>query len=430
MRRKTVVVELSRGMIRATAVQGRKKTMQGEASWDENNLQDRLGLIKEKFDTEVIRLILSDDISYTKIKYLKEGVRPVRAELRKEVMGEFPDLLGEMWDYKIDETEQGERVVLIFAPVKRVMDQFVTAAEQVGIKIESVDPKKFVMMRGEDIIMTTAKKNLKGSDEQVLNLRVEVVEDDESVKELENSPKQESTSLEDVDDEGKVQEKKQDLPKVESQENLQSVQPMQTTTENSLVKKIDDSGEMGRERNKLESQIKLVDNNNNKSKSKSFIIIILIIAVSALVGVAVWRANTSLSQRGVSQGGEEVIVVNPVASMAPTPTPSPTPEPVELGELEVEILNGSGVAGEAGVVQEMLVAEGFGEELIEVGNADSYDHLDTEVRVKAGLSEQIYQEIKRALNSDYQVVMGEDLTEDYRYDAVVIVGTKIVEGAE
>lgn len=96
-------------------------------------------------------------------------------------------------------------------------------------------------------------------------------------------------------------------------------------------------------------------------------------------------------------------------------------ENIVLSDYSVEVLNGSGVAGEAGAVKDLLEKEGFSE--ISADNADSYDYTDTEVRIKKDIPKKVFDLIKEKL-SNYSVVQKEDLSEDNKYDIQIIIGQK------
>lgn len=99
-------------------------------------------------------------------------------------------------------------------------------------------------------------------------------------------------------------------------------------------------------------------------------------------------------------------------------TPTPQPEEVKLPDLKVLILNGSGIKGEAGKVEELLKEVGF--EKIETGNADSYNYQDTSVFLKEGLSDSVYEKINQSLG-DYSLKK-ESLEKNSVYDIKIIVG--------
>lgn len=97
-------------------------------------------------------------------------------------------------------------------------------------------------------------------------------------------------------------------------------------------------------------------------------------------------------------------------------------EKINLADYSVQILNGSGIAGEAGVVKDLLKDKGF--ENFETGNADSYDYTDTEVSLKADISSEVFDSIKGSLES-YSVIVGDELAKDSTFDIVVVVGQKV-----
>jgi hypothetical protein len=92
-----------------------------------------------------------------------------------------------------------------------------------------------------------------------------------------------------------------------------------------------------------------------------------------------------------------------------------------FSDYTVHILNGSGISGEAGVVQKLLTTAGF--ESFETGNADSYDYEETEVSMKEEIPAEVFESISEVLES-YTVVEGDLLDEDALYDIVITVGQK------
>lgn len=97
---------------------------------------------------------------------------------------------------------------------------------------------------------------------------------------------------------------------------------------------------------------------------------------------------------------------------------------IVLSDYALQVQNGSGIAGEADLVAEILLAEGFEE--IDTANADNYDYVETEVRLTESVSQKLYEEIERALNSDYLIASEAgviDTTSDF--DVIVIVGERL-----
>lgn len=112
-------------------------------------------------------------------------------------------------------------------------------------------------------------------------------------------------------------------------------------------------------------------------------------------------------------------------SITPTEEPSPTPtsEEVNKAEFEIEIQNGSGIAGEAGRAQKLLEDAGF--EVSSTGNADNYDYEDTVIQAGAEVSDAWIEELTKELENKYTVKGSvEELDKDAESDVIVIIGSK------
>lgn len=106
----------------------------------------------------------------------------------------------------------------------------------------------------------------------------------------------------------------------------------------------------------------------------------------------------------------------------PTETPSPTPTgegTVERQDISIQVLNGSGIAGEAGKVADFLKEKGYTE--VTTGNADTYDFTDVTIRAGAE-NKKLAEQIKADLASDYTVVKVETADIKEAVDVVVIIG--------
>ena len=96
-------------------------------------------------------------------------------------------------------------------------------------------------------------------------------------------------------------------------------------------------------------------------------------------------------------------------------------ETSQISALTVEILNGSGIAGQAGAVEELLADTGL--ENFDTGNADSFDFEETTVQMKEAVPASVFKSITDAL-SIYTVVEGDALDPDADYDIIITVGQK------
>lgn len=111
--------------------------------------------------------------------------------------------------------------------------------------------------------------------------------------------------------------------------------------------------------------------------------------------------------------------VTPTTTPIATPTSTPAPL-LEKGDLQVKVLNGSGVKGAAGVAEAFL--EGLGYEDIETGNASLYDYEETEVSIKED-KEEYLDMIIEDLSDEYEVSTESGvLDEDSDFDVEITIG--------
>lgn len=131
--------------------------------------------------------------------------------------------------------------------------------------------------------------------------------------------------------------------------------------------------------------------------------------------------------QGRSGGGVTLpfaVVSTPTPTPEPTeppPTPTPTIE-VKREEVSVRVLNGTGVAGQAGVIKSLLESKGY--EDITTGNAASYDYLQSEVQVdpeKSYLKEVVAEDIASSIGSPAFV----DQTGTPSADVIIVIGADI-----
>ncbi|MBU0570073.1 LytR C-terminal domain-containing protein [Patescibacteria group bacterium] len=85
-----------------------------------------------------------------------------------------------------------------------------------------------------------------------------------------------------------------------------------------------------------------------------------------------------------------------------TPTSTPTSKPVNKEEIRIEVLNGTGIGGQAAFLQEELEKLGFTD--IEVGNADAQDNSETQVIFERSVADEVKEEITEILKELYKDV--------------------------
>jgi hypothetical protein len=160
-----------------------------------------------------------------------------------------------------------------------------------------------------------------------------------------------------------------------------------------------------------------------KKKKGSFVkvivwTVVVLLVLGALVGGVIYYKSS------FSQENQEETQPESEEMSEPTSTPEPTAAPeVSLDDYTIKVQNGSGIAGEAGNVADLLSDAGFANP--DTGNAESYDFTTTVVETKASVPNSVYNSIKEALSDQYIVEKSEQTLDDSSsYDIVITVGSK------
>ncbi len=133
-----------------------------------------------------------------------------------------------------------------------------------------------------------------------------------------------------------------------------------------------------------------------RNKKGSWIWVILIVIVAAGIGgFFILKGSTESID---STPSPAPLTEEPVEEA----TPSPSPKAVKKDEVKIEVLNGTGISGEAAFLVNQLKALGYTE--ITAGNADSQDQTKTTVTFSATLDTTIKDEITKKLKDLYKEV--------------------------
>ncbi|MEO6508784.1 MAG: LytR C-terminal domain-containing protein [Patescibacteria group bacterium] len=114
----------------------------------------------------------------------------------------------------------------------------------------------------------------------------------------------------------------------------------------------------------------------------------------------------------------EVTPTKTVSPISEEPTPTPAPE-LERKDINVKILNGTGTAGQAAEVKDILLKLGYVDIL--TGNADNFDYKTSEIQVKKG-EDALSNLMKTDLKSHTTSPKISTLDEDSAADVVIIFG--------
>lgn len=152
-------------------------------------------------------------------------------------------------------------------------------------------------------------------------------------------------------------------------------------------------------------------NDRDGGKGKVWAVIILFAVL--LAGVAGWF---------VIQKRQGEAIMSPTPTVEQTPLPSSVPQAVSRSEIRVEILNGTGISGEAAVLKGRLIPLGYSD--IKTGNATSQNHTKTEVSFSSTAPEDLRNEIVSTLENLYEEVqIGPTITQN-EIDVRIITGLR------
>lgn len=156
-----------------------------------------------------------------------------------------------------------------------------------------------------------------------------------------------------------------------------------------------------------------------KAKSSSSKWIIIFIGLLILGGAGIFFFTKS--------SGEAIPTPTPSFGVVPidepetTPVPTKSPEPINRETISIEVLNGTGISGEAKLLSDKLKALGYSD--ITSGNASSTDNTETTVTFSKTLSQSVQDEIKKELDSFYKTV-NVKTSSTQKSDIVIITGLR------
>ena len=154
---------------------------------------------------------------------------------------------------------------------------------------------------------------------------------------------------------------------------------------------------------------------NGKNKSnliKPIIFILIVVVAAALLGVYLSRPKNSEVKNEV-----------PVEKKVPSPTEKP---PVDKSTVKIQVLNGTGTPGQAGLAVKALEDAGYSADNIKSSNADAYDNTVTTITARAdfgGTANDIKTTLKPTF--DNVTIDSSTLSDSSDFDIIVVTGGKL-----
>ncbi len=139
-------------------------------------------------------------------------------------------------------------------------------------------------------------------------------------------------------------------------------------------------------------------------------VILLVVGIGAVI---------IFTSRGSMKMPSFAIKPSPTPTIAPAPTAVPTPV-IDKTILKIQVLNGSGTAGEAGKMKTLLEEKGY--TVVGTGNAKTYDYEKTEIQ-SISTQEAVLGVLSTDLAGSYTVgSTAATLKDTLPYNILVIVG--------
>lgn len=155
-----------------------------------------------------------------------------------------------------------------------------------------------------------------------------------------------------------------------------------------------------------------------KKSNKTMLFVIVGILLAVLIG---WFFMTQQPKKTDE-------VKNDVVVQEKTPTPTTEKPKIEKSSVKVQVINGTGTPGQAGIVVKALEDAGYSADNIKTGNAEEFDNSTTSITARDNF-EEIVDNIKEVLKPTFEkiTVISPNLDEKSEFDIVIVTGGKIFE---
>jgi len=147
---------------------------------------------------------------------------------------------------------------------------------------------------------------------------------------------------------------------------------------------------------------------------------------SVLLITAIWSTFTWQKRRMSKRSEVKKVMAVEYKQLSNSPTPKPEKA---KRNVRINILNGTGVAGQAGIILKALVEAGYSLSNIKLGNAEEFGHINTTITSNADLEEiviNIKNVVKPVFPEITNGVPNNNPNIDSQFDVVIITGSKVL----
>lgn len=426
------VIQFSKDTIRASRVNLRDQstiTKLFESEYDYESLPQ----IFSEFKNNGIysgRVLLSEDLSYV-VSFKKESYEGDEREYVESKLSKLvpQDIAASAWDYKEVKIQDGYTYIQAYVIKKDFFDTLIRAVDESGLKIEAIEPVSLsisrILKRDEEVALvlhsdefTTLGCIIEGDFVYISSHFTTPVMTKEIASlfnfvstHFDKNPQRVilSGSIEGVDSSvfinkgyKVVEETINPIIGIAVKKDIGGTDP---STLNINEKDIEVLEEQNIHVSKGKNRYPRIYKNTKLLVFLTFIFMVILGAIGINL----------LSNKHETQTTPEVQV--PVA----TNTPTPTPQEINIKDYSIQVQNGTGIAGSASSVEEILNTEGF--IVLETTNADSFDYETTTINSKNDVPSEVIEIINGLLEKNgYTTTASSSLPDDSDYSIVVIVG--------
>jgi len=169
------IIYITRTKIEVYEVNGESAKKVAKSGWSKVELPKLMGQLKDNFGLKKARVLIGENLSYELILPLPQDDLDKRTFLAEEIAKKIPEKLADYdWDFVnvVTNDSPNKKQAFVFAPVKEIWHSLSEAAAKAEIEFEAVEPVSWASKRDTNpIIGLSLKRDLKGKDEEILNLK-------------------------------------------------------------------------------------------------------------------------------------------------------------------------------------------------------------------------------------------------------------------
>lgn len=440
------------------------------AKWTEENLNTSIIELKKLTKNHPIDIIVDDSLSY-----ITEIVVPIKTsikEIKERAQRFIPEMFNDgYWDWKQIHRDKNTKKIQVFvanqARINKLIERFLFHK----VKVETIKPISYVITqaiepnqpsliiftlsnyvlaiigRSKHVIWTEVIKNTNNFENELkrlvdfsqknfsLEIKKIIFTNQELSKQFEKNDQSWDIQFKDINLEHSpaINERKKG-----SEEDSCLIDANNLWERKKEKESFDALDEKEQEKSRKNQEIKkkiIKIKEQKKSLFLIFIALFLFTASGLILGFYFYQKSNDEKNTEPPINPEDQIVVQPTSipiTLAPTITPIPkstiiddsknaseSTKTTEITKISIEILNGSGIPGEASKISDILTEENF--ENIKLGNADSYDFKETMIY---GQNKEYLEKISLLLGKTHKVKIEIKNISDKKTDVLIVAGTQ------